>query len=220
MARPKICAVIVNNDWKAIEQVAPLVDLFEVRIDLIGAGWVELAGRLGKPWIACNRRAEEGGSWRGSEDERVEELLRAITLGADIIDIELATRKLGRTIKLIKTRAKCLLSYHNLTETPPVDKMKEIIQRQIAAGADICKLVTTAQGFADNLAVLQLIREFPQVSVVAFAMGPLGMSSRILSPLLGGYFTYASIAEGGESAPGQITVPDLHRIYGMLSDVG
>ncbi len=220
MNRPKICAVIVNNDLKAIEQVTPLVDLFEVRIDLVGTGWQELAGQLGRPWIACNRRVEEGGVWRGSEDERVEELLRAVTLGADIVDVELETKKLGRTVKLIKTRAKCLLSCHNLTETPPLDKMKEIIKRQIEAGADICKLVTTARSFGDNLAVLQLIKDFPQKSVVAFAAGALGAGSRILCPLLGGGFTYASIEEGKESAPGQITARDLNMIYGMLNDAG
>jgi 3-dehydroquinate dehydratase len=34
--------------------------------------------------------------------------------------------------------------------------------------------------------------------------------------MVGGYFTYASIAEGRESAEGQITVGELRKIYGML----
>jgi 3-dehydroquinate dehydratase len=47
-------------------------------------------------------------------------------------------------------------------------------------------------------------------------MGPLGFASRILCPLFGGDFTYASIEAGKESASGQITAGDLRKIYGMV----
>ena len=111
MKRPRICAVIVNKDLEAIREVEPLVELFEVRIDFIGDGWQELVRQLNKPWIACNRSADEGGKWRGSEAKRVEELLKAIELGADIIDIELGTKNLPETIQLIKKKysVKCFL---------------------------------------------------------------------------------------------------------------
>jgi 3-dehydroquinate dehydratase type I len=216
--KPLICVPIVDNDPAAIKRVEPLADLFEVRIDLIGKGWRELAGRFPKPWLACNRRAEEGGKWRGSEADRIKELLCAIGLGAGIIDIELATPGLAEAVKDIKGKADCLISYHNNKETPPLEKMREIIKKQLAAGADICKVVTTARAFADNIAVLQLIREFPGTKVVAFAMGAAGQISRVLSPLAGGYFTYAAIAEGKESAAGQIAAEDLRKIYGMFQN--
>jgi len=217
MKKPKICAVIVNNDLKPVKEVEFLADLFEVRIDLIGDGWQELVRQLSKPWIACNRSADEGGKWKGSDAGRIEELLKATALGADMIDIELRTRNLKQAVGLIKQRAKCLLSVHELKGTPPLNEMKEIVQRQLEAGADVCKVVTTAQRFEDNLAVLQLITDFPQTKVVSFAMGPLGCPSRILCPLIGGYFTYASIKAGEESASGQITIGDLKRIYEMVA---
>lgn len=216
MERPRICAVIVSHDPESVKRVEPLVELFEARIDLIGDSWPELVKQLKKPWIACNRSAEEGGSWGKDEAERIEELLKATELGASIIDIELGTRNLEEVVPLIKKKAKCLLSFHDLNRTPPQAKMREIMQRELEAGADVCKVVTTAQRFADNLAVLQLISNFPKTKVVSFAMGPLGSASRILCPLVGGDFTYASIGEGGESASGQITVRDLRKIYGML----
>jgi len=214
MKRPKICAVMVNNDLKAIEEVEPFVELFEVRIDLIGDGWQELVKHLGKPWIACNRHADEGGSWRKSEAERIGELVKAVGLGAEIVDIELATENLSEAIRQIKT--KCLLSFHELKATPPLSRMKGIVQRQLEAGADICKVVTTAQSLEDNLTVLQLIAEFPKTKIVSFAMGPLGLISRVLCPLVGGDFTYASIESGKESAPGQITARELRKIYEMV----
>lgn len=216
MKRPRICAVIVNKDLAAIKAIEPSVDLFEVRIDLIGDGWPELVKHLNRPWIACNRSAEEGGKWEGDEARRIEELVKAIELGADIVDIELNTRNLEAAIPVIKKRAKCLLSFHELEKTPSLNIMKGIVQRQLAAGADICKVITTAQRLKDNLTVLQLIAEFPKTRVVSFATGPLGLASRILCPLVGGDFTYASIEEGKESAPGQITARGLRKLYNSI----
>ena len=218
MKEPRICATIVNNDPKSIKEVAPLVDLFEVRIDLIGDGWQEVAGQLNKPWIACNRIAAEGGKWGGNEARRIERLLQAIELGAEIVDLELSTKNLENVIRLVKKKARCLLSFHDLEETPTFDTMNEIVKKQSKAGADICKVVTTARSFEDNLAVLRLIPEFPATKLVAFAMGPLGAISRVLCPLVGGDFTYASIEKGKESAPGQITVRELVKIYAMVSE--
>jgi len=218
MKEPRICAVIVNNDFEAVRQVEPFVDLFEVRIDLIGDGWQELVKQFKKPWIGCNRSADEGGSWAGDEAGRVEKLLEATELGADIIDLELRTANLKPAIELIKQRAKCLLSFHHLESTPPLNSLREIVQRQLAAGADICKVVTTAQSFEDNLTVLQLISEFPGTRIVSLAMGPLGFTSRVLCPLVGGDFTYASIEPGKESASGQITVGELRKIYAMVKE--
>jgi len=216
MKRPRICAVIVDDDLAAIKGVEPFVELFEVRIDLIGEGWPKLVQELKKPWIACNRIAGEGGRWEGNETSRIGELLKASELGADIIDIELRTKDLGEVVRLIKKRAKCLLSSHDLAGTPPLDNLEGIIERQLAAGADICKVITTANSFDDNVRVLQLITAFPKEGIVSFAMGPLGLVSRILCPLVGGYFTYASIEEGKESASGQITVRDLRKLYEMV----
>ena len=216
MKRPRICAVIVNNDLDAVKEVESFVDLFEVRIDLIGDGWPELVKRLNRPWIACNRLADEGGRWGKSEASRIEELLKAVELGAEMIDIELRTKNLAEIVPLIKKKAKCLLSSHELNGTPSLGEMKEIVRRQLEAGADVCKAVTTANSFEDNLTVLQLITEFPMLKIVSFAMGPVGYVSRILCPLVGGYFTYASIEEGKESASGQITVRDLRKLYEMV----
>jgi len=217
MKKPRICAVITSKDIRGLKEVDPLVDLFEVRIDLIGDGWVEVARSIAKPWIACNRLADEGGRWTGSEARRIEQLLRAIELGASIADIELRAKNLENIVSVIKKRVQCLISSHDLEKTPSLDAMKEIIRQQLKAGADIAKVVTTARSLEDNLTILQLISEFPKVRLVAFAMGHLGVVSRVLCPLVGGDFTYASIEKGQESAQGQLTVSHLSRIYEMMT---
>jgi len=218
--RPRICAVIITSDLEAIRQVKPFVDLFEIRIDHVGDAWPELVKQLDRPWIACNRSASEGGLWEESEEGRIEELLKAAELGAGIVDIEIGTTKLARALPLIKRRARCLLSFHDFQGTPPLDELKEIVQRQLDAGADICKVVTTANNPDDNLTVLQLIAQFPGIRLVSVAMGNLGLTSRILCPLVGGDFTYASTERDKESAPGQMTVGELVKIYQMVGTWG
>jgi 3-dehydroquinate dehydratase I len=189
-----------------------------VRIDLIGAKWRNVIPFLKKPWIACNRRVEEGGKWQGTEEKRIKELLSALDLGALLIDIELGSPGIKEVVKEINGRAQIIVSYHDLQETPPVDRLRQIVIDELAAGADVCKVVTTAHNNNDNLAVMELITGFPGVKIIAFTMGAAGQVSRILSPLVGGYLTWASAQEGNESAPGQMTAEDLTKIYRMLGN--
>lgn len=215
-AEPKICLAIVENDVQAVKQVEPLIDLFEVRIDLVGEGWQGLVKQLRKPWIACNRAQAEGGKGEKIEAIRIGKLLKAIELGAAIVDIELAAENLADVVPLIKKRAKCLISHHNYRETPAIEGLRDITIKQMRAGADICKVVTTATRSDDNLTVLRLVSEFASKKIVSFAMGELGMASRILCPLVGGEFTYASIGRGKESAPGQLVIGELRNLYEMI----
>jgi 3-dehydroquinate dehydratase-1 len=218
MASPRICAAITHSDIAAVRKVAPLVDFFEVRIDLIGPGWERLAAYLSKPWIACNRQPGEGGSWQGSETDRISEILKAIDLGAAIVDIELSTPGVHGLVAQIKGRAGVLLSYHNTTATPPHTELDDIVRRQLAAGADVCKVVTTARTTEDNISVLRLIKEFPESKIIAFAMGGAGQVSRVLCPLVGGYLIYGSLEPGKESASGQLTVGELGEMYSLMEE--
>jgi 3-dehydroquinate dehydratase I len=134
------------------------------------------------------------------------------------VDVELGTPGVTEIVKDFKGRAEVIVSYHNLVETPPMDRLRQVIINQLAAGADICKVVTTARVFRDNVDVLELIGLFPDIRIIAFAMGAAGQVSRIISPLAGGYLTYASAGEGSESAAGQMAVEDARKIYRLLDN--
>ena len=218
MKKGKICAVITNEDIAAISKAEPLVDMFEVRIDLIGQGWQEIARDLKKPWIATNRPSGEGGNWRGDETSRQEELLKALELGAAIVDIELAANCLYEIVPIVKKKAQCIISFHDFDRTPPLDRLKKIIKKQKSAGADICKVVTTAVSFEDNLTTLKLITAYPEEKVISFAMGRDGIISRILCPISGGFLTYVSIGSKMESAPGQLSAQELTGLYEVITD--
>lgn len=218
MKKPRICVTIVDRDLESILEIERQVDLFEVRLDLVGPYWPEMVKYLKKPWIACNRSRDEGGKGDPNGVKRLEELLWAAEVGASIIDVEYRTNKLADYIPLIKSRSKCLISFHDTNGTPSYSSLVGIAESQIKAGADICKIVTTANKFEDNLTILKLISRFPEAKIVAFSMGELGRISRILSPLAGGYFTYACIERGKESASGQIPINELSQIYKYLKN--
>jgi len=217
MDKPRICAVVMSDEMETIKKAEALADMLELRMDLVGSGWRELAPHLRKPWIATLRDTAHRGKFTGSEEERINELMQAVKLGASVIDVELDCPALGDLVKSIKDRARCLVSYHNWDSTPSLEQLSGTVQRQLAAGADICKVVTMANRVNDNLAVLKLLGLFPWIDIISFAMGPAGALSRVLSPLAGGYLTYASIDEAGGSAPGQMSVEALHKIYRMIS---
>lgn len=216
MKKPRICATIVESNIDLIKKVEHDVDLWEVRLDLVGPGWPDLVKLLQRPWMACNRSPEEGG--RGDPDgmKRVEELLWAAKSGACIVDIEYRTPDLADIVSLIKANASCLISFHDVAGTPSYETLMAIVESQLKAGADICKVVTFARSFTDNLTMLRLVSRYPEIKLVAFAMGEAGRTSRILSPLAGGYLTYACLASGVESAAGQMTVREMREIYSYI----
>ncbi len=216
MKKPELCASITEYRPEEIEAVAGLVDYYELRIDLLGDDWRILAASLKKPWIACNRIRAEGGRWSGSEKTRLDLLLEAADAGAAFVDIELQSILNREFITAIKEKSRCLVSAHNLTGTPSLAELRDLANRQLEAGADLCKVVTTARTFQDNRTVLELVKEFRERGIVAFAMGEKGRASRILCPLAGGAFTYGAVAPGRESASGQLTVSDLADYYQAL----
>jgi len=216
MVRPRLCGVITSGGEVAIGVSSGLVDMFELRLDLIGPAWIEVAKSLTKPWIATNRLPEEGGRWVGTEEERIAELRRAAQTGAVAVDIELATPGLEMVAVDLKRWTQLLISYHNLENTPPLERVKEIVAAQLKAGADICKVATTACCFDDNIVILELIRSFPGSKVVAMAMGEAGRISRVIGPLVGGDFTYCALDEGAALAPGQYSAAQMARLFGVL----
>jgi 3-dehydroquinate dehydratase type I len=192
------------------------VSSYEVRIDLIGPEWPRVASGLARPWIACDRIVGEGGSCDQPEAERLRVLERAVELGASLVDVELAANGVETFVSGIKASARVIVSHHDLRSTGTEEELVALVERERAAGADICKVVTTATRASDNVVVLNVAKRFAGQPVVTFAMGPLGIVSRVLAPLAGAAFTYASLASGHESAPGQLTVTELHGIYQTL----
>jgi 3-dehydroquinate dehydratase type I len=220
----KLCIPIVETTiGKAlitIKKVNRSADLIELRVDYLKRG--ELAPLLEnrqKPLIVTHRRKEEGGKYKGGERERLSVLQEAIDLGADYIDVELATeRSLLRGLIGNKGGTRVILSYHDFQRTPSLKELQRLCGQMIRLDADVVKIVPFARSWEDNLTILSLIpyaKERRQ-KIVAFCMGEKGKLSRVFSPFLGAAWVYASLNRTRASAPGQLTVGEMREIWEML----
>lgn len=198
------------------------VDLIEVRLDYADLGFSEIIELLdnivkkcSKPLIATNRQKKQGGKCNLSEEERIKTLISAAEAGFTYVDVELTTQGLEKIIGEIKAKgAKAIVSFHDFNNTPSIEEMKRIVEAQINAGADLCKLVTMAKNISDSVKSLLFTHEMSKKTrIVCFAMGEYGLLSRVFSPLFGAFFTYTSLEEGLETAPGQISIHELREIY-------
>jgi len=195
-------------------------DYVEVRLD--GLRKIDCLERIldltDLPLIATNRKRSEGGKFKGAEKKRIEILIEAARKGFDYVDIELSTENVATIAREIrKAGSKPIISFHNFDGTPPEPELKNILKHEIDAGAHICKLVCRATKIEDNSLLLSFISKVRgRARIVCFAMGKLGIPSRILSPLYGSAFTFASVQKGLESAPGQLTISELRKIYNLM----
>ncbi len=201
-------------------------DLIEIRLDYMGLDILKDMSRLedmveqcSVPLIATNRHAEQGGECKLNEAQRLKTLIRAAEAGFTYVDVELTTQGVTEVIDAVKAYgAKAIVSFHNFDYTPSFQEMEKIAGAQVKAGADVCKIVTMAKDLADSIRCLLFTLEISENSnLVCFAMGEKGLLSRVLSPLFGASFTYASLGEGLETAPGQISVRELREIYRRLN---
>jgi 3-dehydroquinate dehydratase type I len=221
---PRVCIPIVETGalegLKAIEEANPLADLIELRMDYLKRiDLVRLAQRARKPLIVTNRRKEEGGKFLGGEHKRVEILEQAIDLDVAYIDIEARTdRSLVKRLLRNKKRTQVILSFHDLQKTSSPKELKRLCNRMHELGADILKVVTFARSWEDNLITLSLIPYAKRegYEIVTFCMGEKGRMSRIFAPMLGIAWTYASLRNNRASAPGQLNVLEIRRIWENL----
>jgi 3-dehydroquinate dehydratase type I len=217
----KVCIPIVETTVAkaliAIKEANRWADLIELRADYLKR--VKLALLLQnrqKPFIVTNRRKEEGGKYKGEERKRLSVLQEAIDLGADYIDVELATeRSFLQGLIRNKKGIQVILSFHDFRGTPSPKELQRLFGQMVRLEADVTKIVSFARSWEDNLSILSLIplAKARKQKIVAFCMGEKGKVSRLFSPFLGAAWTYASLNKSRASAPGQLTVRELKGIW-------
>ncbi len=177
------------------------------------------------PCIVTIRPSWEGGTYGGSETDRIS-LLEAIGTGDDTpkyIDVELDAYRTSRNRRQKVNLAvdhesqvrdvgpKLILSTHDFTGRPG-----DLLQRVAAMAAEpacsVMKVAWMARSLRDNLEAFDLLAERAKPAVV-LCMGEYGLPSRVLAPKFGGLFTFAALASGAESAPGQPSLEELRDLY-------
>jgi 3-dehydroquinate dehydratase/shikimate dehydrogenase len=190
--------------------------LVELRLDLFPG--IDLSAAVAAcplPVLATLRSAAEGGRGPDGSQERLPLLAAARDGGAALVDLEL-----DRDLEALRTLGippeQTVLSWHDTAGTPR--NLDRIATVMLSTPAAFVKLVPTAARLADLEAVLGLYqRARPERSrLIAFAMGPLGVSTRLLAPLLGAPVAFCAWSAGAPAAPGQLTADRLRAIAGHL----
>jgi 3-dehydroquinate dehydratase-1 len=215
--KPLICVAVTSRDTEqTITRVQGLSspDLIEIRFDYsmepMDPNRVREATET--PLIATNRPAYQGGLSKEAEEGRLGTLYEACEAGFEYADVELMAPGSGDAVKHVNDAgSKCIMSHHDFEATPTLEELNRLHARAKFMGADMVKLVGTANDYGDNIVYLAYLSGKP--GNVSFGMGLHGILSRVLSPLMGGAFTYASTGEGEESAPGQLTLQKMRELY-------
>jgi 3-dehydroquinate dehydratase/shikimate dehydrogenase len=226
---PKLCVAVQGSSPAELIQRAEAairdVRFIEFRLDALPKPAAALPGikdflyaRRDVTAIATCRRQKFGGHFSGSLVLELETLLHAAEAGCQIVDLEVESAEEAKSAQLAKFRAglreagaALLISFHDFTRTKSLDQAAE---RILAFQPDFVKVVSTARNLADNLAVIKLIEDTSLgAEIVGIAMGEEGLVSRVLGPRAGGAFTFASSADGEETAPGQVSARTILDIY-------
>ena len=226
MSTPLLCVTVTASSLDELrarrDQASAVADLVELRLDGVRDPDVAgaLAGRTVPVIVTCRAR-REGGSFGGSEEERVSMLGRAAGLGAEYVDVEWDTR-LDESLRARHGRG-VVLSRHDFTGVPR--DLHDRYRAMRATGAEVVKLAVTAHSLSDNLPLLTLGRETGEDARTALvAMGAAGLPSRILAAHFHSCWSYA----GDGVAPGQIppcrllgefrfrAVTAATRVYGVV----
>lgn len=221
------------SDAKAA--VAAGADAIELRLDYLAPLRVEDVGplvrevsALGQMVIATCRVPQEGGRYEGDEPERIQVYLEAIRAGVDCIDIELDSwsrssplreriwkaldESTGSARRVFDDGCAQILSQHDFEKSP--ECFGAVLGAMLGTPVDIVKVAVKANSIVDSVRVLEALRQWKNVMpAIALSMGETGVVTRVLAKKFGGFLTFASLADGKESAPGQISVAQMKSLY-------
>jgi 3-dehydroquinate dehydratase type I len=222
---PRICvSILPKNNPEALNLIKRAekakADLIEVRLDCFETfgSLSELVESTKLPLIATNKLVSEKGLFAGTEIERQQTLLKAAKNGFAYVDVDLLSPKQQEIIqKLERSGTQPIVSYHKFDGALSVSEMEKVLEQEIASGASVCKIIGTAKKIEDNIAVLNFVASnSSKAKLVCFCMGKAGKVSRLLSPMFGAFFTYASFGQGNETAAGQMTIGEMRVAYDLL----
>lgn len=228
----RLCVSIFVNDLaQAKREIATAAeagaDLVELRVDTFtGLDSVrQLVQESVLPAIVTCRASWEGGHCELSDQERLPVLETAALSGASYIDIELASYRVSANLRQKvhfnagaavdataprEKRAGLIVSHHDFKGRP--DRLNNLVAELNASGGDVNKIVWTVRSIRDNQEAFELLAS-RQKPTIALCMGEAGLISRVLAKKFGAFLTFASLRDTSATAPGQMTIDDLKRLY-------
>lgn len=211
-----ICVSLSSGTPRHLKAVLRRVEMAELRLDLLGLNATEVA-KLFKSAKCKTIATCRPGKYNDSERQVL--LGTAIGSGANYVDIGLGSS--GEFAKPLismarKKKCKIIISHHDFKRTPETKVLWKMINNCFQKGADMAKIACFVRVPMDNLRLLRLLEGDRPVVVVG--MGKEGVMTRVAALSLGSPFTYASLKEGQETAPGQLTLKEMRAILKNMGE--
>ena len=188
-----------------------LADPAQVRaaLDAVRAALEAVPGTC-RPLLLTYRSATEGGKGAGHGQGYEDYLASLLRLRPPVaaVDIEMACPASKALVAEAKAGGYDVVgSCHDFTATPSRAQIAEKLVQITADGADITKVAYMPRSAQDVAALRHAAHDFadayPHQPLIAISMGQLGAPSRTD---LANCLTFATIADGAASAPGQATI--------------
>lgn len=162
---------------------------------------------IDKPILISCRRAQDGGKWKGSEDERLTLLRQAIVAGPAYVelDFDIAPKipRFGNTKRVV--------SYVSIDK--PLVKVDDIFEQAYKANADVVKFTWPTATLDAAWPLLAAVTKKREVPVVGMGLGDASLMYSLLGRKYGSPWIYAALEKGMEAHPGQPTALELDEIY-------
>ncbi len=188
----------------------------ELRADLLAdpaqvrAALTAVRAASSLPLLLTYRSTTEGGKGAGHGQGYEDYLASLLQLRPAVaaVDIEMACPASKALVAEAKAGGYDVVgSCHDFTATPSAAQIAEKLAQITAAGADITKVAYMPRTAQDVAALRHAAHDFagayPYQPLIAISMGQLGAPSRTD---LANCLTFATIADGAASAPGQATI--------------
>lgn len=225
-AQPKVricvpvCETTIAGAREALIRAREGADILELRLDCLEPLELEratklkaLLANLGIPVIITLRPAGQGGSREldfsvrkasGRAWEGLDHIYRDMEL--DLLEHISASLNPAQVERLI-------CSHHDFAGVPA--DLDQIYERMSRTKAAILKLAVQSHDITDCLPMFRLLDRARKENrdIIAIAMGPAGVATRILGPSRGAFLTYGSLDEQSATAPAQLNVTELRDLY-------
>lgn len=216
-SQTKIAIPIFQEKYEDVIEVAndcikKGADVLEFRIDALENPDIEMIKDTIKeidfPMIATNRISTEGGSFKGTEEERFNILYECCGL-VDYVDIELQCND-EYINQIHDTGVKTIVSYHDFEKTPDLNEIMYIVKKEQELG-DIAKVAFMPQDLEDTLTILAVLSHCE--NTIAISMGDLGSYTRVMASKFDSPITFAAGTD--VTAPGQIDIETMKALLNM-----
>ncbi len=220
---PKICVSLAAESVdilrRDVDRALERADYAEVRFDYLAKGEIEEAVRAvedRKDRLVFTLRSEvEGGRYAGPQEEYAEIVSTLGQAKPMLLDVEMERSEPALDRLAHYDWDRVIVSHHDTNGTP--GNLEGLLDR-MQWMSNFVKIVTTANTERDVDRIIR-IYDYPYIgrptNLVAFAMGELGVRSRILAGLRpNSPFTFAALDR--PVAPGQLSVEQMRMEYETL----